>query len=56
MACLFHALSLKLEFDYIPESNPPQIKAFLCESKEGKQIKAVECTCRPHMGEAERML
>ncbi len=56
MARLFHAFSLKLEFDYIPESNPPQIKVFLRESKEGKRIKASECIGRPRMGEGERML
>ena len=37
---LFHAMSLKIEFDYIPESNPPQIKVFLRKSEEGKWIKA----------------
>lgn len=33
-------MSLKIEFDYIPESNPPQIKVFLRKSEEGKWIKA----------------
>lgn len=55
MARLFHALSLKLEFDYIPESNLPKIKVFLHESKEGKQLKT-ESIGRPHMGKGERML
>lgn len=36
MIQLLHALSLKLEFDYIPESNPPQIKVFLSESQREK--------------------
>lgn len=33
MARLFNVLSLKIEFDYIPEGNPPQIKVFLRESQ-----------------------
>lgn len=56
MARLFHAWSLKIELDYIPESNPPQIKVFPRKSGEGKRIKAPECMDGPRMAEGERML